>query len=55
MSAEQVREVKVTFLGDRRRMVEWSHDITADDMVVAADMIASNILPLVPDDNAEDD
>ena len=47
MSAEPVKSVTITFLGETRRMIEWQGDITAADMVVASCMCDAQIASFV--------
>ena len=45
---ERIKSVTITFLGQHRRMIEWTPDITAEDMVVASEMCDANIIALLP-------
>jgi hypothetical protein len=44
--SERAKQITVTFLGECRRMVDW----TPDDMIAAARMIASQVADIIEDD-----
>jgi hypothetical protein len=51
--SDRIKAITVTFLGQHRRMIEWTPDVTAEDMVVASEMCDAQIIALLPTD--EDD
>jgi hypothetical protein len=48
--SERAKQITVTFLGECRRMVDWTPDVTPDDMIAAARMIASQVADIIEDD-----
>ena len=52
---ERIKAVTITFLGQHRRMIEWSPDITAEDMVVASEMCDAQIIALLPTEEDDDE
>lgn len=52
MTAETIREVKITFLGQSRRMIEWTPGIDPEEMMAAGNMCHAQVVS-IPDDEED--